>query len=228
MLDMNTALESLAQLGRPEQLEGMARYGLTGDGRLGVSMPEIRKLAKKIGKDHGLALELWASRIPDAMILASLVDDPRFTTEEQAERWIVDVASWDVCDQLCMNLLDKTPFADTLVFKWSKRDEEFVRRAAFALIASVAWHDKQASDERLKAFLPVIKEASSDGRNYVKKAVSWALRHIGKKNRSLNAAALETALEIKAIGNPSARWIASDVIRELESEAVKKRIGHAD
>lgn len=228
MLDMKTALESLVQLGRPEQLEGMARYGLKGESRLGVSMPDIRRLAKENGKDHQLALELWDSHIPDAMILAALVADPARTSKEQAERWIMDVGSWDVCDQLCMNLLDKTPFVDELIFEWSTRKEEFVKRAAFALIASVGCHDKHAPDERFRTYLPVISHGASDGRNMVKKAVSWALRTIGKRNTTLYTDALETAYKIKNMEGAGARWVASDVIRELESDAVKKRMGHTE
>ena len=215
----------LKSMAKPENLEGMARFGITGDKRLGISIPELRKLGKAIGKDHDMALKLWATGIQDAMILAALIDDPVKVTEEQAEDWVKDIDTWDVCDQLCMNLFERIPFAEKKIEEWSKRDREFVKRAAFAMIACIAWHDKKASDEDLIVFFPVIKKGSTDERNYVKKAVSWALRNIGKRNLNLNKAALELAREIKDIDSKAARWIASDVIRELESDVVQKRLG---
>jgi len=217
-------MEELRSMAKPGKLEDMARFGIKGDKRLGISMPELRKAGKSIGKDHGLALKLWATKIPDAMILAALVDDPEKVTEQQADSWVKDLDSWDVCDQLCMNLFDRVPFAGKKIREWSKRDEEFVKRTSFALIACIAWHDKKASDDMLTGFFPVIKSGATDERNYVKKAVSWALRHIGKKNLSLNKKALKLAREIKNINSKPSRWIASDVIRELESEAVQKRL----
>ena len=217
-------MEELRSMAKPGKLEGMARFGIKGDKRLGISMPELRKAGKSIGKDHELALELWATKIPDAMILATLVDDPEKVTEQQAESWVKDLDSWDVCDQLCMNLFDRVPFAGKKIREWSKRDEEFVKRASFALIACIAWHDKDAPDELFIRFFPVIKNGATDERNYVKKAVSWALRHIGKKNLYLNRKATSLAREIKNIDSKPSRWIAYDVIRELESEAVLKRL----
>lgn len=217
-------MEALHSLAKPENLEGMARFGITGDKRLGISMPELRKLGKSMGKDHEMALKLWAAGIQDAMILAALVDDPLQVTEEQANSWVKDIQTWDVCDQLCMNLFDKIPFADKKIWEWSEREEEFVRRTAYAMIACIAWHNKKAPDKEMIKYFPVIKKGATDGRNYVKKAVSWALRHIGKRNLDLNREAIELAREIKEIDSKSARWIASDVIRELESEAVQKRL----
>lgn len=217
-------MEILHSLAKPENLEGMARFGITGNKRLGLSMPELRKLGKTIGTDHKMALKLWDTGIQDAMILAALVDDAALVTEEQAESWVKDLETWDVCDQLCMNLFERIPFAKKKIGEWSGRDEEFVRRAAYAMIACIAWHDKKATDEELMEFFPVIKSGSSDERNYVKKAVSWALRHIGKRNPNLNKEALKLAREIKGIDSRAARWVASDVIRELESEAVQKRL----
>lgn len=220
----NGIMEELKSMAKPGKLEGMARFGIKGDKRLGISMPELRKTGKLIGRDHKLALKLWATKIPDAMILAALVDDPAKVTEQQAENWVKDLNSWDVCDQLCMNLFDRVSFASKKIREWSKRDEEFVKRASFALIACIACHDKGASDEMITGFFPVIKDGATDERNYVKKAVSWALRHIGKKNLNLNKKALELAREIKNIDSKPSRWIASDVIRELESEMVQKRL----
>jgi len=214
-------LKSKASL---DNLEGMARFGITGEKRLGISMPELRKMGKAIGKDHRLALRLWATKIPDAMILAALIDNPSDVTEEQTEDWVKDINSWDVCDQLCMNLLEKVPFVLKKINQWSKRKEEFVKRTSFALIACLAWHDKKAPDKFFTRLFPVIKRGATDNRNYVKKAVSWALRNIGKRNINLNKLALKEARAIGKIDSKSTRWIASDIIRELESEAVQKRL----
>ena len=216
-------LKDLKSKAKLDNLEGMARFGITGEKRLGISIPELRKMGKVIGKDHRLALGLWATKIPDAMILAALIDNPSDVTEEQTEDWVKDINSWDVCDQLCMNLLEKVPFVLKKIDQWSKREEEFVKRTSFALIACLAWHDKKAPDEFFTRFFPVIKRGAADNRNYVKKAVSWALRNIGKRNINLNKLALEEAGAIGKIDSKSTRWIASDIIRELESEAVQKR-----
>ncbi|MBC8388465.1 MAG: DNA alkylation repair protein [Actinobacteria bacterium] len=216
-------LKDLKSKAKLDNLEGMARFGITGEKRLGISIPELRKMGKVIGKDHRLALRLWATKIPDAMILAALIDNPSDVTEEQTEDWVKDINSWDVCDQLCMNLLEKVPFVLKKIDQWSKREEEFVKRTSFALIACLAWHDKKAPDKFFTRFFPVIKRGATDNRNYVKKAVSWALRNIGKRNINLNKLALEEAGAIGKIDSKSTRWIASDIIRELESEAVQKR-----
>jgi 3-methyladenine DNA glycosylase AlkD len=217
-------MEGLRSKAKPENLKGMSRFGIKGDNRLGLSMPELRKMGKSIGTDHDLALKLWATKIPDAMILAALIDDPVKVTEKQADSWIEDINSWDVCDQLCMNLFERIPFAIEKISEWSKRKEEYVKRVPYAMIACIAWHDKAANDELFIGFFPIIKSGATDDRNYVKKAVSWALRHIGKRNINLNNKAISLAREIKTIDSKAARWIASDVIRELESDAVQKRL----
>lgn len=224
MTIVNEVIEKLESKARPEQLEGMARFGIDVGKRLGVSIPELRKLARETGKNHDLALELWKTGIAEARILSAMIADPQQMTEDQMESWVKDINSWDVCDQVCMNLFDKSPFAWKKVYEWSEREEEFVKRAAFALIACLAWHDKKAEDESFIDLLPVIKREAGDGRNFVKKAVNWALRHIGKRNRALNKAAIATAREIRQLDSRSARWIASDAIRELESEAVQRRL----
>jgi 3-methyladenine DNA glycosylase AlkD len=224
---MATAWEVLVRLrekARADQLDGMARYGMVTENRLGVSVPDMRRLAKELGKDHELALQLWKTGVQEARILAALIDEPHAVTEEQMEEWVKDFNSWDVCDQVCMNLFDKTPHAWKKVRDWSVREEEFVRRAAFSLIACLAWHDKKADDKMFVNLLPVIQDAATDERNYVKKAVNWALRHIGKRNLSLNREALQTARLIQKIDSRAARWIASDAIRELEGEAVQRRL----
>jgi 3-methyladenine DNA glycosylase AlkD len=224
MTSIEDVLNDLKSKAKPDQLEGMARFAIVGKKRLGVSVPDLRKLAKKIGKNHKLALKLWKTGIPDAMILAAMVDRPEEVTEKQMEDWVMDIESWDVCDQLCMNLFEKTPLVLKKTLEWSNREEEFVKRAAFALIACLAWHDKEAPDEFFIKLFPLIKEGSADERNFVKKAVNWALRNIGKRNPSLNKAAIKTAKSIKQIDSKAARWIASDALRELESEAVQKRL----
>ena len=217
-------LEKLRAKARPDQVAGMARYGMTSDGRLGVRVPDMRKLAKETGKDHLLALALWKTEIPEARIVAAMIDDPRELTGEQMEEWVKGFDSWDVCDQVCMNLFEKTPLAWSKICEWAEREEEFVKRAAFALIACLAWHDKKAGDEQFIALLPVVKGGATDERNYVKKAVNWALRNMGKRNPHLNRVAIEAAKEIQQIDSRAARWIAANAIRELESEAVQKRL----
>ena len=217
-------LDLLKANARPQELEGMARFGITINNRLGISVPMMRKIAKQIKKNHPLALELWETGIAEARIVAALIADPHQLTETQMESWVKDFDSWDVCDQVCMNLFDRAPLAWLKVWDWSKREEEFVRRAAFALIACLAWHDKEAPDEKFRKLLPVIEGAATDPRNFVKKSVNWALRHIGKRNLQLNKDALKTAYNIRNIDSKAARWIASDAIRELESPAVQKRL----
>jgi 3-methyladenine DNA glycosylase AlkD len=209
---------------RPEQLEGMARFGMAPEQRLGVSVPDMRKLAKEIGKDHELALELWKTGIAEARMVASMVDDPAELTEEQMEQWVKGFNSWDVCDQVCMNLFDKSSLAWKKIADWSEREEEFVKRAAFSLIACLAWHDKKAGDDRFVGLLPVILRGATDERNFVRKAVNWALRNIGKRNPELNEAAINAAKEIRLLDSKAARWIAADALRELESEAVQDRL----
>ncbi len=217
-------LKKLKSLSDPKAVEGMARFGINPENTFGVSIPNLRKIAKETGKDHALAQQLWASGIHEARILASMVDNPKMVTEEQLERWVKDFDSWDVCDQCCMNLFDKTKFAYQKVVEWSRREEEFVRRAGFTLMATLAVHDKKASDEEFLKFLPIIKREASDNRNFVKKAVNWALRQIGKRNLNLNRKAIETAKEIQEIDSKSAKWIASDALRELTSQAVLERL----
>lgn len=207
-----------------ENVAGMARFGISANSTLGVSIPVLRTLAKKIGRDHDLAGQLWASGIHEARILAGMVDDPGLVTVEQIERWVADFDSWDVCDQCCMNLLEKLPGAYSQAIEWAGREEEFVRRAGFALMACLAWHDKLAIDAQFIDFFPAIQRGSTDGRNFVKKAVSWALRNIGKRNRNLNRKAIEIAEGIAKIDSKAAHWVASDALRELAGEAVQKKL----
>lgn len=221
---INEVIKELKSLSDPRAVEGMAKFGMRGEKRIGVSIPELRKIAKGIAKNHKLALKLWNRKIPETMILASMIDDPEKVTEQQMEDWVNDVNSWDVCDQLCMNLFEKVPFIIKKIKDWSKRDGEFVKRTAYSLIACLAWHDKESSDEKFINFIPIIKSGVTDERNFVKKAVNWALRNIGKRNTNLNKIAIKVAREIQQIDSKAARWIASDAIRELTSEKIQERL----
>lgn len=225
MIDVDEILEKLKEKADPGNVAGMARFGMEGHNRLGVRVPNMRRLAKDVGKDHELALELWKTGIEEARIMAALVAEPELVTEEQMQDWVLDLDSWDVCDQLCMNLFDKTPLAWKKVRDWSEREEEFVKRCAFSLLACLASHDREAGDERFIEFFPVLMKGATDERNFVKKAVSWAIRHIGKRNMELNEAALAFSRELLKKDSKAARWIARDAIRELESEKVRDRIG---
>ena len=208
----------------PRNVEGMARFGINPKNTLGISVADLGPLAKCIGKDHALALALWETGVHEARILAFLVDDRKQVTEEQMERWANDFDSWDICDGCCLHLFDGTPYAWGKAAEWSKREGEYVKRAGYALMAVLAVHDKQASDATFIKLLPLIKKGSADERNYVRKAVNWALRQIGKRNRALNAAAVRCAREMLELDTKSSRWIARDALRELESDAVHARL----
>ena len=216
-------LEQLQVLANPDNVAGMARYGINTHQTLGISIYELRRIAKTVEPSHALAEELWASGVHEARILASYIERPEWVTDEQLERWVKDFNSWDVCDQV-VELFSMTPFAYAKVFAWSERQEEFVKRAAFALIAELAAHDKKASDEKMAQFFPVITRQATDGRNFVKKAVNWALRNIGKRNLNLNRQAIETARQIQQIDDRTARWIAADALRELSAEKLQSRL----
>jgi len=224
-------IKRLKSMESPKDREGMARFGINPEGTLGVSIYKLRPMAKEILKAsktssdcHTLALELWASGIHEARMLAVFIDDPRLVTEAQIESWAKDFDSWDICDQACTSLFDQTPFAYKKAVEWAKRDEEFVKRGAFALMAGLAVHDKKAPDAKFEKLLPIIKKASTDERNYVRKAVNWALRNIGKRNAYLNKKAILCAREIQKIDSKAARWIAVDALRELQSDAVQQRL----
>jgi 3-methyladenine DNA glycosylase AlkD len=224
-IQCNQILEELKSLGNPDAAEGMARYGINTEHAYGVSIPNLRKIARTIGKIRPLAEALWSSGIHEARILAGMVYPPVETTDRQMEEWVCDFNSWDLCDQCCNNLFRKAANARQKAVEWTLRDEEFVKRAGFVLMACLAVHDKIATDADFMEFLPIIKREAVDKRNFVKKAVNWALRQIGKRNLRLNQAAIATAREINAMNSAAAKWIAADAIRELESDAVQKRLG---
>jgi 3-methyladenine DNA glycosylase AlkD len=224
-IQCNQILEELKLLGNPDAAEGMARYGINTEHAYGVSIPNLRKIAREIGKNRPLAEAFWSSGIHEARILAGMVYPPAEITDRQMEEWVCDFNSWDLCDQCCNNLFRRAGDAHEKAVEWSSRDEEFVKRAGFVLMACLAVHDKKAADAEFLEFLPVIKRESVDSRNFVKKAVNWALRQIGKRNIHLNQAAIAMAHEINEMNSESAKWIAADAIRELESDAVQKRLG---
>jgi 3-methyladenine DNA glycosylase AlkD len=220
----NEVLAELRSYANPANVAGMGRFGIRGANVLGgPNLPTIRRIGKRLGRDPALAEELWASGVHEARLLATLVADPQRFPRDRAEAWALDLESWDVCDQLCGNLLDRTPFNEDLIADWTGRHEEFVKRAGFALIAATAVHDKAAPDERFAGFLTLIVREATDRRNFVRKAVNWALREIGKRNLALNAEAIEAGRRIAA-GPREGRWVASDALRELTGGVVQARL----
>lgn len=224
-MTLDEVLDKLRAAARPENLAGMARYGIRTDAALGINIPTLRALARKIGTDHALALGLWESGIHDARILAGMVDDPHLVDARQMEAWVVGFDSWDVCDQVCSNLFDRTALAWPKAREWSARPEEFVKRAGFTLMACLAVHDKQASDAEFLVLLPLIDREAGDSRNFVKKAVSWALRGIGKRNAALHGPAVALARELIERPEAAARWVGRDAIKELTGDKVLTRLG---
>ncbi|MDP3580451.1 MAG: DNA alkylation repair protein [Ignavibacteria bacterium] len=222
-----TAKQIIAELkknGSEYNRKGMARFGINVNKAFGVNVPVMRALAKLIGKNHELALELWESDYHEARHVATMIDDPKLVTKAQMNKWVRDFNSWDICDGTCSNLFRKTPYAIEKIFEWCEKKDEYVRRAGFSLMCYVAVHHKTRDDEEFLEFLPLIKKYSVDERNFVKKAVNWALRQIGKRSRFLNEEALKVAREIHSLDSKSAKWIASDAIRELTNPKILARI----
>jgi 3-methyladenine DNA glycosylase AlkD len=223
-LEAEQVIDRLKSLGDPKAVEGMARFGIKSSNSFGVSVPKLRILAREVGRNHLLALRLWETGLHDARLLATMIDDPLQVTIEQMDTWVRDFDSWDVVDGSCGNLFDKTPFAVAKAKEWCKREEEFVKRAGFVMMAELAVHDKEANDKVFLDFLPLIVGGASDERNFVKKAVNWALRQIGKRNTELNKAAVSTALRVLKLDSGAAKWVASDALRELKSAQVLKKL----
>jgi len=219
--DIDFILNQIKINGNSANLEGMARFGIRFDEAFGCNVPFMRKLARNYRGNHDFALKLWKTGIHEARIIAFLIDDPKMVSDAQAERWLKDVKSWDICDGLCGNLFRKKSFAYDKAFEWSRRKEEFQKRAGFVMMAVLAVHDKEKNDNIFLNFLDRIEEESYDERNFVKKAVNWALRQIGKRNYKLHKSAIKTAEKIKLQDSKSARWIASDALREFSSEKTK-------
>ena len=227
-MDVRAVIRRFEELADPKNIEGMARFGIKPKACYGVVVPELRALAKRIGKDHELALKLWAIDTRETRILASMIDDAAQVTEEQMEAWIKDFDYWEIVDQVVMNVFGWTPFAYKKAIEWCDREPEFERRTAFVLMARLALQEKKAEDLYFEPFFPLIVKASSDDRAGVKKAVNWALRQIGKRNLSLNRKALEIARKIRKMDSPSAKWIAADAIRELEDPKILKTVEKRD
>jgi 3-methyladenine DNA glycosylase AlkD len=223
-MNFNQVIDSLNSLADPDYLAGMTHFAIKTDRALGVSAPRMRKLAKEIGTDHKLAMELWESDIHEARIVAALIDDPKQVTKSQMNNWVRQFDNWGVCDACCCVLFDKTPFAWVKAIEWPRRKEEFVRRAGFVLMAALAVHDKESPDKKFIPFFSIIKRHADDERNFVKKAVNWALRQIGKRNIPLNKKAVAVAKEIRKMDSPAARWIAADAIRELTNKKILARL----
>jgi len=223
-MKLEHVLRELKSMANPKKVEGMARFGISRDGTLGISIYDLRPMAKRIGKDHKLAAKLWSTRVHEARLLAGFIDEPEKVTERQMEAWASDFNSWDVVDQICSNLFDQTNLAYLKAVEWSECEEEFVKRAGFVLMAALSVHDKNGQDEEFENFFPIIKRESTDERNFVKKAVNWALRQIGKRNLALNKKAIKVGEEISRIDSKSARWIAADALRELKGDKVKRRL----
>jgi 3-methyladenine DNA glycosylase AlkD len=217
-MDIDSVISFLKEKSNPACLAGMKRFGIENSGAMGIPIPELRKLAVVIKKDHSLALQLWETGFHEARILASMIDDPILVTEEQIYNWVKDFNSWDICDQVCDNLFDRTPFAIEKAIEFSSHEEEFTKRAGFVLMAGYAMHNKAAKDAVFIDLLRYTELEAWDERNFVKKAVNWALRQIGKRNPALGLAAMETASRISQQGSKTAKWIASDAINELRKK----------
>jgi 3-methyladenine DNA glycosylase AlkD len=221
---VDEVVQRLHSLADPAGREGMARFGINTSTALGIKATQLRPLARQLGKSHELAGQLWDTGMHEARILASMVEEPTAVTERQMECWAAEFNSWDLVDQCCGNLFDKTPMAWDKAVEWSEREEEFVKRAGFALMATLAIHAKNQPDQRLEQFLPIIEREATDERNFVRKAVNWALRQVGNLSARLHPKAVACAKRINDIDSRSARWIARDALRELESERVRVRL----
>lgn len=204
--------------------DGMARYGLPSDHALGTTMANMLALAKRLGRDHALAAALWDTGVYEARMVAAMIDDPAQVTAAQMDRWCEDFDNWGICDTVCFKLFDRTPHAWTKVAQWSGKRDEFVKRAAFALLWGLTVHDKRAANAAYVEGLRLIERAAIDERHFVKKAVNMALRAIGKRNRALNAAAVATAERLAASPNAAAKWVGRDALRELASPALARRL----
>ena len=217
-------LAFLERRGSKKNRDGMARYAITAPKVFGVSVADLHRLAKRLGRDHDLALALWETGWYEARMLAAFVDEPARVTSSQMDRWAKDFDNWAICDTHCFHLFDRTPHAWKKVRQWSRRREEFVKRAAFALLAGIALHDKKAPDDPFLEALPLAERAAADERNFVKKGVSWALRTVGRRNQTLNTATVALARRLVASADTAPGWVGRDVFKELTSPAVQKRL----
>jgi 3-methyladenine DNA glycosylase AlkD len=223
-IGFNDVIMELRRLADPAVAKGLIRFGLPAQKALGITAPRLRALAKRIGRNQALSLKLWTTGIHEARVLAALIGEPDEVTKRQMARWARDFDSWGVCDACCVVLFVHTPHSMEMAFRWSRDKREYVKRAGFVLMASMAVHQKALADREFVPMLRAIREQSADERGFVKKAVNWALRQIGKRNLHLNMLAIETGTKIQSLDSPSARWIASDALRELRSDAVRRRL----
>jgi 3-methyladenine DNA glycosylase AlkD len=224
LVNLSLVLKELRLLGDPDVVRGMKRFGLPTEKTFGITAPKLRSLAKRIGMNQDLSLKLWRTEILDARVLAAFIGNPKEVRRRQMERWVRDFDSWSVCDACCGILFVQTPYALYVAFKWAESEKEFVKRAGFVMMAEIALHLKALNDREFPPMLKAIQREAQDERNFVRKAVNWALRQIGKRNRHLNRLAIVTAEKIRAIDSRSARWIAADALRELNSKQVQRRL----
>jgi 3-methyladenine DNA glycosylase AlkD len=222
--EVRAVLEWLEGRGTKRNREGMARYAIVADKVFGVSVSDLKQLGKRLGTNHDLALALWDTGWYEARMLSAFVDDPVRVTAAQMDRWVKDFDNWAVCDHLCFHLFDRTPHAWRKVDQWSRRRDEFVRRAAFALLAALALHDRNAANDPFLQRLGLIEDAAADDRNFVKKGVSWALRAVGRRSAELNEAAVEVARRLAASADAAPRWVGKDALRELTSPVVRRAL----
>jgi 3-methyladenine DNA glycosylase AlkD len=223
-MEYKEVISKLKSMYNQENVDGMKKFGINPSTAFGITVPDLRKLSKQIGKNHRLALELWHSRIHEARILATMIDEVEKVDGKQVESWINDFDSWDLCDQACFNLFRYSSFAFDKAKELSSRKEEFVKRAGFAIMAGLAVGDKASKDDKFWPFLKIIAAEAQDERNFVKKAVNWALRQIGKRSRRLNQMAIKTAEEIEKLDNKTAKWIAKDALKELKDPKILARL----
>ncbi len=217
-------LRAIDALASGDVRASLERFGIPTHNARGVSTPQLKALARRIGRDHALAGRLWKSGVFEARVVAAFIDEPDKVTQAQMERWARDLDSWGICDACCCYLFRRTPFAWTKAVAWAGRRPEFVKRAGFALMAYLAVHDKAATDAAFVQLLAIIERESDDNRPFVRKAVNWAIRQIGKRNVRLNSQAITAAERVRARGTPAARWIAADALRELRGTAVQARL----
>lgn len=220
---INDVIGALRRLATKKTLDSMARYGIPSQNAIGVAVGDMKRLAKQLGPNHELAADLWKTGLYEARMLATFIDDPVQVTSQQMDQWCRDFDSWAICDTACFALFDQSPHAWKMVSKWAGRKEEFQKRAAFALLACLAGHDKHADDESFAKYLPLIERAATDDRNFVKKGVSWALRGIGRRSRPLHSAVASLSTRLAKSDQPSARWIGKDVLKDINRPMVTKR-----
>jgi 3-methyladenine DNA glycosylase AlkD len=222
--DVEAVVATLRRMGSKAVRDGMARYAIPSDRAFGISMSAMQKYARELGHDHELALALWATGWYEARTVAAFVDEIEKVTPAQMDRWAADFDNWAICDTVCFKLFDRSPHAFAKISKWGRSREEYVKRAAFALLASVALHDKESGDDSFLPFLPLLESGAADGRNFVKKGVLWALRGVGGRSVALQGEAVRLATRLAESPTPSARWVGKSALRELEGSAASERL----